>query len=134
MSCVFLGFARLAGESRRDLPPITWVLPPGLSARALGGVFELDWISRWTQQFRHWSLNIFITRNCVCSPPFYWQNIEYSFIHMCMFMTLNTKFAMLAWHGTKNRKYSYPNFMLVFHLYMAISGLLWKFSPLGCIS
>ncbi|XP_071524606.1 uncharacterized protein Ythdc1 isoform X6 [Panulirus ornatus] len=42
----FCGFARLAGESRRDLPPITWVLPPGLSARALGGVFELDWISR----------------------------------------------------------------------------------------
>ncbi|XP_042212288.1 YTH domain-containing protein 1-like isoform X2 [Homarus americanus] len=42
----FCGFARLAGESRRDLPPVTWVLPPGLSARALGGVFELDWISR----------------------------------------------------------------------------------------
>ncbi|XP_069961093.1 YTH domain-containing protein 1 isoform X2 [Cherax quadricarinatus] len=42
----FCGFARLAGESRRDLPPVSWVLPPGLSARALGGVFELDWISR----------------------------------------------------------------------------------------
>ncbi|XP_063861376.1 YTH domain-containing protein 1-like isoform X2 [Scylla paramamosain] len=42
----FCGFARLAGESRRDLPPVTWVLPPGLSARALGGIFELDWVSR----------------------------------------------------------------------------------------
>lgn len=42
----FCGFARLAGESRRDLPAVTWELPPGLSARALGGIFELDWISR----------------------------------------------------------------------------------------
>uniref|UniRef100_A0A0P4W125 YTH domain-containing protein n=1 Tax=Scylla olivacea TaxID=85551 RepID=A0A0P4W125_SCYOL len=42
----FCGFARLSGESRRDLPPVTWVLPPGLSARALGGIFELDWVSR----------------------------------------------------------------------------------------
>ncbi|KAK3889284.1 hypothetical protein Pcinc_006707 [Petrolisthes cinctipes] len=42
----FCGFARLSGESRRDLPPVSWVLPPGLSARALGGVFQLDWISR----------------------------------------------------------------------------------------
>ncbi|KAK7073690.1 YTH domain-containing protein 1, partial [Halocaridina rubra] len=42
----FCGFARLAGESRRDLPAVSWELPPGLSARALGGIFELDWISR----------------------------------------------------------------------------------------
>ncbi|XP_047739118.1 YTH domain-containing protein 1 [Hyalella azteca] len=42
----FCGFARVAGESRRDLPPVSWVLPPGLSARALGGVFTLDWISK----------------------------------------------------------------------------------------
>ncbi|ROT76881.1 YTH domain-containing protein 1, partial [Penaeus vannamei] len=42
----FCGFARLSGESRRDLPPVSWVLPPGLSARALGGIFEMDWISR----------------------------------------------------------------------------------------
>lgn len=42
----FAGFARLHGESRRDVPPISWVLPPGLSAKALGGVFKVDWICR----------------------------------------------------------------------------------------
>lgn len=42
----FAGFARLSGESRRDVPSISWVLPPGLSAKALGGVFKVDWICR----------------------------------------------------------------------------------------
>ncbi|XP_054161535.1 YTH domain-containing protein 1-like [Oppia nitens] len=42
----FQGFARLASESRHDSQPINWVLPQGLSARALGGVFHLDWICR----------------------------------------------------------------------------------------
>jgi len=42
----FAGFARLHGESRRDVPPISWVLPPGLSAKALGGVFKVDWVCR----------------------------------------------------------------------------------------
>ncbi|RWS26149.1 autophagy-related protein 16-like protein, partial [Leptotrombidium deliense] len=42
----FQGFARLASESRHDSQPIQWVLPPGLSAKALGGVFNLDWICR----------------------------------------------------------------------------------------
>merc|ERR1711881_765576 len=42
----FCGFARLASESRRDVPPVPWVLPPGLSARALGGVFKIDWVCR----------------------------------------------------------------------------------------
>ncbi|XP_049777634.1 YTH domain-containing protein 1-like [Schistocerca cancellata] len=42
----FAGFARLSGESRRDVSPISWVLPPGLSARALGGVFRVDWVCR----------------------------------------------------------------------------------------
>lgn len=42
----FAGFARLNGESRHDVPPISWVLPPGLSARALGGVFKVDWVCR----------------------------------------------------------------------------------------
>lgn len=42
----FAGFARLSSESRRDVPPISWVLPPGLSAKALGGVFKVDWICR----------------------------------------------------------------------------------------
>lgn len=42
----FAGFARLCGESRRDVPPISWVLPPGLNAKALGGVFKVDWICR----------------------------------------------------------------------------------------
>lgn len=42
----FQGFARMSSESRHDVPPIQWVLPPGLSARALGGVFKLDYICR----------------------------------------------------------------------------------------
>lgn len=42
----FQGFARIADESTKDHPPIRWVLPPGLSARALSGVFKLDWINR----------------------------------------------------------------------------------------
>lgn len=42
----FQGFARLHGISRRDVPSISWVLPPGLSAKALGGVFQVDWICR----------------------------------------------------------------------------------------
>lgn len=42
----FAGFARLSTESRRDAGPVSWVLPPGLSAKALGGVFKVDWICR----------------------------------------------------------------------------------------
>ena len=42
----FCGFARLASESRRDGPPVPWLLPPGLSAKALGGVFKIDWICK----------------------------------------------------------------------------------------
>lgn len=42
----FAGFARLHGESRRDVPAVSWVLPAGLSAKALGGVFKVDWICR----------------------------------------------------------------------------------------
>ncbi|XP_058792442.1 YTH domain-containing protein 1 [Phymastichus coffea] len=42
----FAGFARLATESKRDGNSISWVLPPGLSAKALGGVFKVDWICR----------------------------------------------------------------------------------------
>jgi len=40
------GFARIVDESTKDHPPIRWVLPQGLSARALSGVFKLDWINR----------------------------------------------------------------------------------------
>jgi len=40
----FSGFARLSGPSGRPSVPVPWVLPPGLSARALGGVFKVDWI------------------------------------------------------------------------------------------
>lgn len=39
----FAGFARMVGESRRDVPAVSWVLPPGISAKALGGVIEVDW-------------------------------------------------------------------------------------------
>nr|CAI5817910.1 unnamed protein product [Callosobruchus analis] len=36
----------LRTESRHDGPEISWVLPPGLSAKALGGVFKVDWVCR----------------------------------------------------------------------------------------
>lgn len=42
----FAGFARMCTESRRGGESISWVLPAGLSAKALGGVFKLDWICR----------------------------------------------------------------------------------------
>jgi hypothetical protein len=42
----FTGFARMATQSRHDGPAVSWVLPPGLSARALGGVFNVDWVCR----------------------------------------------------------------------------------------
>jgi YTH domain-containing protein 1 len=42
----FAGFARMASESRHDVPAVDWELPPGISAKALGGVFELDWICK----------------------------------------------------------------------------------------
>lgn len=41
----FQGFARLSSESKHDQPPIPWLLPPGLSAKDLGGVFDLDWVN-----------------------------------------------------------------------------------------
>lgn len=42
----FAGIARVAGESRRDGPTVEWELPPGISAKALGGVFDIDWICK----------------------------------------------------------------------------------------
>lgn len=42
----FAGFARMIGESRRDVAPVSWVLPRGLSAKALGGVIEIDWVCK----------------------------------------------------------------------------------------
>lgn len=42
----FAGFARMASESNRDGPQVDWELPPGISAKALGGVFEIDWICK----------------------------------------------------------------------------------------
>jgi hypothetical protein len=42
----FAGFARMSGESRHDVPAVEWELPPGISAKALGGVFEIDWICK----------------------------------------------------------------------------------------
>ncbi|KAI1289345.1 Autophagy-related protein 16-1 [Halotydeus destructor] len=42
----FQGFARLRAESDHDHAPVPWILPPGLSHRALGGVFRIDWICR----------------------------------------------------------------------------------------
>ena len=45
----FAGFARLSAPSARTTTPIPWILPPGLSARALGGVFKIDWICKKVQ-------------------------------------------------------------------------------------
>lgn len=42
----FSGFARLTTESERNGQQVNWVLPHGLSQRALGGVFSLEWISK----------------------------------------------------------------------------------------
>ncbi|XP_055707753.1 YTH domain-containing protein 1 [Phlebotomus papatasi] len=42
----FAGFARMNTEARHDGPTVSWVLPHGLSAKALGGVFKIDWICR----------------------------------------------------------------------------------------
>ncbi|CAG0913851.1 unnamed protein product [Notodromas monacha] len=42
----FAGFARLGSHSRRDVSPVNWILPPGISARALGGIFQIDWITK----------------------------------------------------------------------------------------
>ena len=42
----FAGLARLATPSVRTSNPPPWILPPGLSVRALGGVFTIDWICK----------------------------------------------------------------------------------------
>ncbi|XP_069092035.1 YTH domain-containing protein 1 isoform X4 [Pleurodeles waltl] len=42
----FQGFARLSSESHHGGSPIHWVLPPGMNAKMLGGVFKIDWICR----------------------------------------------------------------------------------------
>ncbi|KAJ6643174.1 YTH domain-containing protein 1 [Pseudolycoriella hygida] len=47
----FAGFARMVGESRRDVPTVSWVLPHGLSAKALGGVIEVDWVCKNSLSF-----------------------------------------------------------------------------------
>lgn len=47
----FQGFARINGPSVKDGPKINWVLPPGISAKALSGVFKLDWISRYVMLY-----------------------------------------------------------------------------------
>ncbi|XP_021961107.1 YTH domain-containing protein 1 isoform X2 [Folsomia candida] len=42
----FSGFARLSTESQRNGTQINWILPAGLSQRALGGVFNIEWIAK----------------------------------------------------------------------------------------
>lgn len=48
--CVYsvarVGFARLASESHHGGSPIHWVLPAGMNAKMLGGVFKIDWLCR----------------------------------------------------------------------------------------
>lgn len=46
-----LGFARLSSESHHGGSPIHWVLPAGMSAKMLGGVFKIDWICRYIGHF-----------------------------------------------------------------------------------
>ena len=47
----FAGLARLATKSTMDGPRVNWVLPRGLSASILGGVFKIDWICRHEVSF-----------------------------------------------------------------------------------
>ncbi|KAJ3605482.1 hypothetical protein NHX12_027528 [Muraenolepis orangiensis] len=42
----FQGFARLSCESQHGGSPIHWVLPAGMNAKMLGGVFHIDWLCR----------------------------------------------------------------------------------------
>ncbi|KAM6269779.1 YTH domain-containing protein 1 isoform 3-T3 [Porphyrio hochstetteri] len=42
----FQGFARLSSESHHGGSPVHWVLPAGMNAKMLGGVFKIDWICR----------------------------------------------------------------------------------------
>ena len=42
----FQGIARLSTPSSRSHTPVHWVLPFGMSADALSGTFELDWLTR----------------------------------------------------------------------------------------
>ncbi|XP_005179046.1 YTH domain-containing protein 1 [Musca domestica] len=42
----FAGFARMSAPSNREIPQPDWVLPSSISAKALGGVIEIDWICR----------------------------------------------------------------------------------------
>ncbi|EDO28391.1 predicted protein, partial [Nematostella vectensis] len=42
----FQGFARLLGEAKHGEHFVPWVLPPGMNAKALGGVFKLEWLNR----------------------------------------------------------------------------------------
>lgn len=42
----YAGFARLASESHHGGSPIHWVLPAGMNAKMLGGVFKIDWLCR----------------------------------------------------------------------------------------
>ena len=59
----FCGFARLSIESRRDASPVQWILPPGLSSRALGGVFQIDWISKYKRNTKTLRGQIYIVLN-----------------------------------------------------------------------
>uniref|UniRef100_A0A3Q2TWX5 YTH domain-containing family protein n=1 Tax=Fundulus heteroclitus TaxID=8078 RepID=A0A3Q2TWX5_FUNHE len=41
-----VGFARLSSQSHHGGSPIHWVLPAGMNAKMLGGVFRIDWLCR----------------------------------------------------------------------------------------
>ncbi|XP_033121451.1 YTH domain-containing protein 1-like isoform X2 [Anneissia japonica] len=47
----FQGYARMRTPPIRDGPIVNWVLPTGLSRAALGGTFQLDWITRQDVSF-----------------------------------------------------------------------------------
>jgi len=48
----FCGLARIAAPSSRDGPRVPWVLAHGLSAKALGGVFKIDWVCKTELSFQ----------------------------------------------------------------------------------
>ncbi|XP_049847121.1 uncharacterized protein LOC126299334 isoform X2 [Schistocerca gregaria] len=56
----FAGFARLNCESKWDVLPVSWMLPPQIPAESLGGVFKIDWLCRKSL--------LFVETNHLCNP------------------------------------------------------------------
>ena len=93
----FSGFARLATESRHDAPQVSWVLPPGLSARALGGVLKIDWICRKVSLVK----SIELDRSCLKHPVVTYTYYKFTRHHSSYFRICRFKrYSTYIIHGT----------------------------------